>query len=105
MALIDFLLRQTCVITPWLREAEGEDIYGEPEIRACRIQADRRLDHTYVNPSGALDQIPANNSKMFCLGDRIPARSKVECDGESYIVVKCYEARGFGFSHWEVLLQ
>ena len=105
MALIDFLLTQQCTITPWIREAEGEDVYGQPETRACRIQADRRLDHTYVNPRGALDQVHANNSKMFCRGAIIPTRSKVECDGQEYIVVKCYQARGFKESHLEVLLQ
>jgi len=105
MALIDFLLNQQCTVTPWVRLANGEDIYAEPQERACRIQADRRLDHTYVNPSGALDQAPANNTKMFCRGDFIPTRSIVECDGQRYIVVKCYAARGFEQSHWEVLLQ
>ena len=105
MALIDFLLMQTCTIRPWLREAEGEDVYGEPETRACRIQADRRLDHTYVNPRGVLDQVVANNSKMFCTGDLIPERSLVECDGRTYIVVRCYQTQGFIGNHLEVYLQ
>lgn len=103
--MIDFLLTQSCTIYPWLRVAEGEDIYGDPEVRKCRIQEDLQLNHTYVNPAGALDQDVGNNTKMFCKGGMIPSRSKVECDGRTYIVVRCYEARGFVGDHLEVYMQ
>lgn len=103
--LIDFLLRQECTIRPCLREAEGQDVYGEPETRKCRIQADRQLNHTYVNPDGPLDQNIGNQTKMFCTGEIIPTRSIVECDGQKYIVVRCYKAYGFSQDHLEVLLQ
>lgn len=105
MALIDFLLTQTCTIEPWLRVAEGQDIYGEPETRKCRLQADRQLNHTYVNPSGVLDQDVGYSTKMFCTGEVIPDRSRITCDGRTYIVIRCYQARGLSANHLEVYLQ
>lgn len=104
MALIDFVLTQEAIVTPWLREAEGEDIYGEPETRKCRIQHGDHLRHTYVNPNGAFDQVEAR-AKLFCTGDPIPTRSIVECEGERFIVLDCYIAHGFQASHLEVTLQ
>ena len=104
MALIDFALTQRCVIYPWLREAAGEDIYGDPEVRKCRIQIYTNLkDHT-KNAHGPVDD-EAANAKMFCTGSTIPTRSRIECDGESYIVLKCYRERGFKLDHLEVMLE
>lgn len=106
MAMIDFALRQTCTIHPWIRVAEGQDIYGPPETRACRIQRGHHLGerHVYLHPDGPLDTVEAK-TMMYCTGEMIPTRSRVECDGASYIVLDCYEARGFGVSHLEVFLQ
>lgn len=104
MSLIDFLLCQTATITPWVRYANGEDIYGEPETRACRLQRTRDLEHTYKNPDGTMDQVVAR-AKMFCTGAPIPERSKVEVDGGEYIVLECYRAFGFSEDHLEVTLQ
>lgn len=104
MALIDFALTQTCTIHPWLREAAGDDVYGPEETRSCRIQMGAHLRHTYVNPRGVLDQVEAR-AYMYCTGSKIPIRSKVECEGETYIVVDCYDARGFAGNHLEVYLQ
>lgn len=104
MALIDFLLRQTATITPWIRYANGEDIYGLPEERPCRLQRTRDLEHTYKNPDGTLDQVVAR-AKMFCTGEPIPERSKVTVDGSEYIVIECYRAFGFAEDHLEVVLQ
>lgn len=101
---IDFLLRQTAVIIPWAQEANGEDIYGQEETRKCRLQAHRDLEHTYKNPSGAMDQVLAR-AKMYCTGEPIPERSRVIVDDQEYIVLDCYPARGFGYSHLEVVLQ
>lgn len=104
MALIDFILTQCCVIHPWVREADGEDIYGVIEERPCRIQTGSHLRHTYVDPDGVLDQVEAR-AQMYCTGPKIPTRSKVECDGETYIVIDCYDAKGFIGNHLEVYLQ
>lgn len=104
MALIDFLLRQTATITPWIRYANGEDIYGPAEERPCRLQRTRDLEHTYKNPDGTLDQVVAR-AKMFCTGEPIPERSKVTVDGLEYIVIECYRAFGFSEDHLEVVLQ
>lgn len=104
MALIDFLLTQTAVVTPWVRYANGEDVYGIPERRACRVHYMRDLETTYKNPDGTIDQVIAR-AKMFCTGPSIPERSKVEVDGKEFIVLRCYHARGFHEDHLEVTLQ
>lgn len=104
MSMIRFLLRQTAVIKPWIRYANGEDIYGDPEERPCRLQRTRDLEHTYKNPDGTLDQVVAR-AKMFCTGDPIPERSIVTVDENEYIVLECYRAFGFGEDHLEVVLQ
>lgn len=104
MALIDFLLRQTATITPWVRYANGEDIYGETETRPCRIQRMRDLEVTYKNPDGTIDQVVAR-ATMFCCGSPIPERSVVKVDGQEYIVLRCYRAFGFSEDHLEVTLE
>ena len=104
MSMIGFLLRQTATIRPWIRYANGEDIYGEEETRNCRLQRTRDLEHTYKNPDGTMDQVIAR-AKMFCTGDPIPERSRVTVDGSEYIVIDCYRAFGFAEDHLEVVLQ
>lgn len=104
MALIDFLLTQEAEITPFIRQVNGEDVYGEKETRKCRIQYMRDLEHTYKNPSGVMDQVIAR-AKMYCTGEMIKERSIVETDGEKFIVLRCYTARGFRPDHLEVVLQ
>ena len=104
MSLIGFLLTQTATIRPWLRYANGEDYYGEPEERPCRLQRARDLEHTYKNPAGGMDQVLAR-AKMFCEGEPIPERSIVKVDGMEYIVLECYRAVGFDEDHLEVALQ
>ena len=104
MSMIRFLLRQTATIRPWVRYANGEDIYGKEETRKCRLQRTRDLEHTYKNPAGTMDQVVAR-AKMFCTGDQIPERSIVTVDGQEYIVLECYRAFGFLEDHLEVRLQ
>lgn len=104
MSMIGFLLRQTATIRPWIRFANGEDIYGETEERKCRLQRTRDLEHTYKNPAGGMDQVLAR-AKMFCTGEPIPERSIVTVDGAEYIVLECYRAVGFSEDHLEVVLQ
>ncbi|MBE5797471.1 MAG: hypothetical protein E7327_08880 [Clostridiales bacterium] len=104
MSLIGFLLMQTATIQPFKRYANGEDYYGEPEERPCRLQRTRDLEHTYKNPAGGMDQVLAR-AKMFCEGEPIPERSKVTVDGAEYIVLECYRAFGFEEDHLEVVLQ
>lgn len=109
MAMIDFLLTKECTIYPYEREYDGEDIYGEPETRKCRIQGGKYLvsgtSGGFNNADGVIDAIQAN-AKMYCTGSLIPPRSRVECNGRSYIVIDCYEAMGLkGVDHLEVLMQ
>ncbi len=104
MSMISFLLKQTATVRPFIRYANGEDLYGEPETRKCRIQRRRDLEHTYKNPDGTMDQVIAR-AKLFCEGEPIPERSMVTVDGIEYIVIECYRAVGFKEDHLEVVLQ
>lgn len=106
MALIDFVLNQTCTIYPWIRSAEGQDIYGKPEVRKCRLQTGKVMANTtvYIQAEGALD-VEHANAKLYCTGAPIPNRSKVVCGNREYISLSCYEAYGFTGSHLEVSLQ
>lgn len=107
MALIDFLLTQTATITPHIRYANGEDFYGEPETRKCRLQYMHDLETTFKNPDGTIDQVIAR-AKLFCTGPTISERSIIEVEGienQKFIVLRCYHARGFMEDHLEVTLQ
>lgn len=104
MGLISYLLCQTATITPFIREGAGEPIYGDPETRPCRMERGLHLQHTYKNPSGSLDQSPAN-AKMFCEGEKIPERSLVTCDGQTFVVINCEVKNGFADNHLEVYLE
>lgn len=104
MALIEMLFAQTATITPFLREGNGKPVYGPSETRRCRIERGRHLRHTYVNPDGSLDQVEAK-TKMFCVGAPIPARSRVVCDGQEFMVVDCEIKNGFADNHLEVYLE
>ena len=81
MALIDLFFRQTATIKPFIREGNGEPVYGNEETRPCRMQRGKRLDSTYKNPDGEIDEVTAN-ARMFCRGEPSPARSLVTCDGQ-----------------------
>ena len=104
MALIEMFFTQTAVITPFIREADAQPVYGEPETRKCRIQRTRHLKHVYVDPDGELDEVTANG-KMFCCGNPIPPRSLVDMGDEHYIVIHCDVMNGFADHHLEVTLE
>lgn len=101
--LIDFLLRQRCLITPWLGYEDGRDVYGEAEERACRVQEGSKLTDA-GGVSGEADARAAA-ALMFCRGEAVPERSRVACEGREYIVTACRRARGFGEEHLEVTLR
>jgi len=77
MALIDIFLNQEAVIKPYIREANGEPVYGEPEQepRKCRMNHNRNLQTTYKNPDGQIDQVLVSVT-MFCTGAPIPPKLK-----------------------------
>lgn len=106
MALIDIFLNQEAVIKPYIREANGEPVYGEPEQepRKCRMNHNRNLQTTYKNPDGQIDQVLVSVT-MFCTGAPIPPKSRVTCEGEEYIVIRCRPLKGFEASHLEVYLE
>ncbi len=109
MAMINFLLSQECTIYPFIREYDGADVYGDPEKRKCRIQGGAYLKAQslsgFTSASGVLDAI-STDTIMYCTGNPIPPRSRIECNGRAYIVIDCYEAMGLkGVDHLEVLMQ
>lgn len=101
--LIEFLLRQTCEVAPWLGTAQGREIYGLAETRACRLQSARHLEGV-SGIDGVADAVTAR-AMMFCTGEMIPERSRVCCEGRQYIVIACRKASGLGQEHLEVELR
>lgn len=109
MALIEFLFRDRVTIRPFLRQGNGEPVFGEAEQRRCRMQRGLHLRTTYKNPDGEVVQNRAN-AKMWCCGAPIPTGSQVTYTDENglitrMIVLDCYVAKGFADDHLEVLLE
>lgn len=104
MSLIGMFFTQSATITPFVREASGEPVYGETETRPCRMQRGRHLQNVYNNSDGTVDQVLAN-AKMFCEGAPIPSRSLVVCDGQEFVVINCDVKNGFADHHLEVYLE
>lgn len=103
MGLISAFFRQTATITPFVRQGNGEPIYGEPEQRPCRMERGKHIKTVYKNMDGLFDDVVAD-AKMFCEGEAIPPDSKVECDGQQFTVINCRVMNGFADHHLEVML-
>lgn len=103
MSLIELFFTQTATITPFVREGSGCPIFGTPETRKCRMERGRHLMGG-GSADGTVDQIVAN-ARMFCVGDAIPSRSRVTCDGQDFVVISCEVMRGFADNHLEVYLE
>ncbi len=109
MAIIDFFLRDKVTITPYLRQGNGEPIYGEKETRKCRMQRGLHMRTTYKHPSGEVVQTTAK-AKMWCRGREIPTGSAVSyTDKYGYThemtVIDCVTMEGFTQDHLEVTLE
>ena len=102
--MIDFFLRQTATITPFVREGAGAPIYGPPETRRCRMERGKHIQYVHKYADGPLEQILAS-ARMFCTGEAIPDKSLVECDGQKFVVVGCDVLNAFADHHLEVILQ
>lgn len=102
--MIDFLLTQECTVKPLKGIVNGDPVYGTEEIRKCRLQRNRNLPVSIRTVSGTIDNVEAR-AKMYTVGESIPTRSLVYVDGQKYIVLNCYTARGFDVDHLEVDLQ
>lgn len=100
--------RQVATITPFIREGSGGPIYGQPEVRKCRMERGKHLGRadtpTSGGSAGTVDQTIAN-ARMFCTGAPIPERSLVSCDGQDFIVINCDVMTGFADNHLEVYLE
>lgn len=103
MGLIEMYFTQLATITPFVREGDAEPVYGEAETRKCRMERGRHLVSGGA-ANGTTEQIVAN-AKMFCVGDPIPTRSLVQCDGQEFVVLSCDIMRGFADHHLEVYLE
>jgi len=106
MSMIQFLLRWECKIKPFIRNVNGEDIYGPEETRKCRIEFGNYLvNHSQGGLGSVIDQIAAK-AKMFCTGDPIPTRSIVYFEGRTLIVIGCSPKYGMGgIDHLEIMLE
>jgi len=104
MALIDFLLNDTALVTPFKHQGSGTPVYGRGENRKCRIQRGANLEVTYKNPDGEIYQKVAK-AVMFCTGEEIPPQSLVFHNSDEYTVISCSPKYGIGFSHLEVYLE
>lgn len=103
MSLIDHFLNDSVIVTPYSHQGNGAPVYEKAHYRKCRIQTGLRVETTYKNPDGQIDQVIAN-AKIFVTGDIIPPASIVMHEDIEYIVVRCDVKRGFGPSHLEVYL-
>ena len=104
MALIEMFFTQTATITPFLRMGSGKAVYGKPETRPCRMERGKRLQNVYKNLDETGDEVVAN-ARMFCVGEPIPHRSIVECDGQQFTVIDCDVMHTFADHHLEVYLE
>lgn len=104
MALIEIFFTQTVTIRPYVRMLAGEPLYGDPEIRKCRLEHSKIRKTFSGNEGGSVFQDPAG-AKMYCVGDPIPIGSIVECGDRDYVVSKCIVMYGFSADHLEVTLQ
>ena len=103
MSLIDRFLNDSVIVSPYSHQGNGGPVYGKAHNRKCRIQTGLRVETTFKNPSGQIDQVIAN-AKLFVTGEPIPPGSNVLHDSTEYIVVRCDVKNGFGPSHLEVYL-
>ena len=104
MSLIEMFFTQSATITPFVREGNGEPVYGKTETRPCRMERGKHLQNVYSNNDGTVDQALAS-AKMFCTGAPIPERSLVVCDGQEFVVINCEIKNGFADNHLEVYLE
>lgn len=100
--LIDWLLRQQCIIFPYLKTEDGEDRYGNAQTRCCRLQENRRSE-TYAGVYGTADPAPAH-AMLYCHGQDIPLRSVILCGEKTYTVSGCRRVSALGQDHLEVML-
>lgn len=104
MALIEMFFTQTAAVTPFERMGNGVPIYGQTYTIKCRLERGKHLQNVYKNLDGTGDSIVAN-AKMFCVGEAIPDRSLVVCDGQEFTVINCDVKNGFADDHLEVYLE
>ena len=104
MPMIEAFFTQRVTIKSFVREGNGEPLYGKEETRKCRLELSPNLRTVSKNAGGQIDQVPAS-ARMFCVGSPIPARSIVVHDGQEYTVISCASMGGFAGDHLEVFLE
>ena len=101
--IIDFLLNQTCTIQPCIGCEDGAEAYGPEQTRRCRLQENRQLQAA-GGIHGTADAAPAR-AIMYCRGDAVPLRSRIVCEGTTYVVSACRRLQALGQDHLEVMLE
>lgn len=104
MSLIELFFTQTATIKPFSHMGNGEPVYGEEETRRCRMERGKNLRAIGTGANGDIEEIAAH-ARMFCVGEQIPSRSKVTCDGQEFTVINCAVMNGFADNHLEVYLE
>lgn len=102
--MIEPLLIHQATITPYIRQGSSGPLYGDPEVRHCRMEPGIQNKVVYKNPSGSIQETVAG-MLMFCLGDPIPVQSRVVWEGREMRVIRCQEMMGMGRHHLEVDLE
>lgn len=102
--MIRAFLRDTCRIRPYLRNGMGQALYGEEEVRPCRLEDGVQEKVVYMDPSGRILE-EVSTARLFTLGEPVPAGSQVRCGERCMRVLTCEEMVAFGRHHLEVLLR
>lgn len=104
MSLIEWSFRQTAIIRPFVCQGNGGPVYGNEEMRKCRLQRGNHLSELKSTIYGSGDVSKAN-ALMFTTGEAIPERSIVTVGDKEYIVLGCTVMTAMRDHHLEVVLQ
>ena len=104
MSLIEAFFDKEAIIRPYLRYGGGAPVYGEPQVRACRLEPAPNVKIVYKNASGSIVETVAS-ALMFCTGEEIPVNSECTVGGRTMRVIKCPVMSGFAQHHLEVYLE
>lgn len=104
MSLMTRFLTEEMSVKPYVRFGAGKTIYGEPEVRRCRVEPADNVKIVYKNPSGTITETVAS-ALIFCEGSPIPINSIVNFHGRETRVIDCKEMYGFGLHHLEVSVE
>ena len=101
--MIRFCLNQTAGIRPFLRETMDGEVFGDMEVRPCRLEEDLQIRSVLRGFHGEVENEKAR-AILYTEGEPVPVRSRVTVDNREYTALSCAVYRGFPGSYLEVLL-